>query len=68
MKQLFFILLLVTQTLFADLNITGKVSKIISDLSNPSVEKSEATDEEEKAKLDVFLKKIDITYISTPWC
>jgi len=59
MKQLFFILLLVTQTLFADLNITGKVSKIISDLSNPSVEKSEATDEEEKAKLDVFLKKIE---------
>lgn len=59
MKQLFFILLLVTQTLFADLNITGKVSKIISDLSNPPVEKSEATDEEEKAKLDVFLKKIE---------
>jgi small-conductance mechanosensitive channel len=59
MKQLSFILLLVTQTLFADLNITGKVSKIISDLSNPSVKKSEATDEEEKAKLDISLKKAE---------
>ncbi len=35
MKKLLLLLLILNQTLFADLNITGKVSKIISELSEP---------------------------------
>ncbi len=53
MKQLFFILLLVTQTLLADLNITNRVSKIISELGNSSIVNSETSDEKKKVKIDI---------------
>ena len=48
MRQLFFILLLLTQTLFADLNITDRVSKIISNLGDSStlVKKSKTINKE----------------------
>jgi small-conductance mechanosensitive channel len=45
MKQFLLLLLLLSQTLLADLNITGKVSKIISELSQPLIKDKNSTHE-----------------------
>jgi len=46
MRHLLLLLLLLSQTLLADLNITGKVSKIISELSQPLTKDKNITDRE----------------------
>jgi len=50
MRYLFFTLLIVTQTLFADLNITDRVSKMILKLSDTPVEKKVELKEKSKVK------------------
>jgi len=45
MKHLLLFLLILNQNLFADLNITGKVSKIISELSQPLTKDKNSTKE-----------------------
>jgi len=56
MRLILLFLLLLNQTLFADLNITGKVSKIISDFSKPLKK-----DKKDKIKKDKITKEENIT-------
>ncbi|NEW60654.1 mechanosensitive ion channel [Sulfurovum sp. bin170] len=60
MRLIFLLFLLATHTLFADLNITDRVSKIISDLGNSPVVDIEVKKEEKKVKIEESMTEEDI--------
>jgi small-conductance mechanosensitive channel len=59
MRLAFFLYLLLSQMVFADLNITDKVSKLISEFGQTNTPMHESTPEEKKEQIEISKKKIE---------